>query len=500
MGKRFVSIWFPHLAADWFTLRTPGLTKVPFVLTLPSHGRTVITAANPLAQQKGLYAGMVLADAKAIVPELQAFDDKPELTIQLCQRIAEWCIRFTPVAAPDPPDGIILDASGCTHLWGGDGNYIADIVKKIEGKEYAVKAAIADTVGAAWAAARFGKGDFVIESGRQTDALLYLPAAALRLEKSVVDRLNKLGLRQVKDFVFMPHSALRRRFGSGFIQRINQATGAEEEAVQPVYPVEPYRERLPCVEPIVTRTGIEIALERLLEELCARLKSEGKGLRSAYFRCYKLDGGAQGVEIGTGRPSHHAAHLFRLFELKLSTIEPGLGIELFVIEAIRVEDNPSQQEALWNEGGGLQNEKLSELIDRLSGKLGAEAIRRYLPVEHHWPERSIKSTSSLDEPPATAWRTDKRRPLQLLPAPEPIEVTAPIPDYPPMNFRYRGKLHAVAGADGPERIEQEWWIQEGEHRDYYCVEDEEGHRYWLFRLGHYDEEKKPQWFLHGFFA
>ncbi|HEU4902126.1 MAG TPA: DNA polymerase Y family protein, partial [Flavisolibacter sp.] len=84
--------------------------------------------------------------------------------------------------------------------------------------------------------------------------------------------------------------------------------------------------------------------------------------------------------------------------------------------------------------------------------------------------------------------------------PERIDVTAPIPDYPPMLFRYKGTMHKIIKADGPERIEQEWWIQDGEHRDYYCVEDEEGRRYWLFRSGHYNEEKTPLWFLHGFFA
>ena len=99
----------------------------------------------------------------------------------------------------------------------------------------------------------------------------------------------------------------------------------------------------------------------------------------------------------------------------------------------------------------------------------------------------------------TTWRVNARRPLQLVPSPEPIEVTAPIPDYPPMLFRYKGKLHKVLKADGPERIEQEWWLQQGQHRDYYCVEDEEGKRYWIFRLGHYDD-KSFQWFLHGYYA
>ena len=108
--------------------------------------------------------------------------------------------------------------------------------------------------------------------------------------------------------------------------------------------------------------------------------------------------------------------------------------------------------------------------------------------------------SSLDEKISTSWKTDKPRPIQILSTPERIDVTAPIPDYPPMLFRYKGKLHKIKNADGPERIETEWWLEKGQHRDYYSVEDEEGNRYWLFRLGHYTSDQKPQWFIHGFFA
>ncbi len=79
-------------------------------------------------------------------------------------------------------------------------------------------------------------------------------------------------------------------------------------------------------------------------------------------------------------------------------------------------------------------------------------------------------------------------------------VTAPVPDYPPMFFRFKGKLHKIKKADGPERIEPEWWINDGQHRDYYSVEDEEGKRYWIFRSGHYEPDQNYSWFLHGFFA
>lgn len=498
MLKRFVSIYFRYLTTDWFTLRFPQLRNSPFVLSTPSHGKMVVTAANALAEAQGVFGGMAVADARAIIPGIEVLDDKPGLAERLLKRIAEWCIRFTPCAAVDPEGGVILDVTGCSQLWGGDELYLKDIINRLRSKGYNVKAAIADTIGAAWAVARFGRQLPVIPAGKQADAILSLPPAALRLEAESVDRLHKLGLRQVKDFVSMPRSALRRRFGNNILLRLDQALGLAEESIQPVNPIEPYQERLPCFEPIVNRIGIEIALNKLLESLCNRFEKEGKGLRQANFKGYRVDGKVEEISIATNSPSRSVKHLFKLFELKLSSIEPDLGIELFILEAPKVEELESSQQKLWEAKWNLDNAQLSEFVDRLTGKVGADVITRFLPDEHYWPERSVKQAASLSEPKTSEWKTDKPRPIHLLPKPETISVSSVVPDYPPMLFRYKGKLHKIVKSDGPERIEQEWWIQNGQHRDYYIVEDESGCRYWLFRSGHYDEDY--QWFIHGFFA
>jgi len=499
MARRFVSIWFRHLTTDWFTVRKPELKIIPFVLRAPSRGRMLIVAANEVAEMKGIRIGMALADARAVIPELYALDDKPGLASDLLKRMADWAIRFTPTVALDPPNGLLFDATGCAHLWSGDEKYLTDIKQKFMAHGYTVRVAMADTIGAAWAVARFGKDKLVIEEGQHIEALLSLPPQSLRIEPEVIQRLHKLGLHQIRQFINMPRSSLRRRFGPHFMMRLNMAIGQELEVLEPIHPVEPYQERLPSLEPIVTATGIEIALQHLLEALCHRLQKEEMGVRTAVFKAYRVDGKVEQVDIGTHRATYHVKHLFKLFALKLSSIEPALGIELFVLEASKVEEHNSQQSEMWKDAGGLEDSRVTELIDRIAGKVGHQTIHRYLPDEHYWPERSYKLATSLDEKPLTAWRTDKLRPLQLLKEPERIEVTAPIPDYPPMLFRYKGKVHQIARADGPERIEQEWWLQTGQHRDYYLVEDEQGYRYWLFRLGHY-HEKVYQWFIHGFFA
>ena len=500
MEKRFASIWFRYLTTDRHTLRQPGLRAVPFALAVPEHGRMVITEANAEAESQGVIRGMVVADAKAFLPGLEVADDRPGLAGRLLKVLGLWCIRYTPIVAVDPPDGLILDISGCAHLWGGESAYRNDIASRMRSRGFHVRIAVAGTIGMAWAVARFGRTTPIVQSGQEAHALMALPPAALRLEPVVAGRLHKLGLRTVGSFMHMPPSVLRRRFGEGLPLRLRQTLGSEAEPIVPLRPVPPYVERLPCLEPIRTAAGIDIAIQRLLEVLCKRLAGESRGLRTATLTCHRVDGKSVQVGITTSRATASVPHFMKLFGLKVPNIEPALGIELFVLEAPKVEDVDPMQEALWGGVPGLEDAALAELIDRLKGRTGIRAVYRYLPDEHHWPERSFRDASSIVEQPATCWKTDRPRPTRLLPKPEPIEVTAPIPDYPPMLFRHRGEAHSIKRADGPERIEREWWLDAGEHRDYYYVEDDKGRRYWLFRSGHYGDDSPRQWFLHGFFA
>lgn len=498
MAKRMVCIWFPHLITDWMIRHQPELKEKPFALAMHERNKRIIKATNAMAQQQGVHLNIAVADCKAIVPELQVFDFLPEQSSKLLNALAEWFIRYSPLVAVDAPDGLIIDASGCTHLWGDECGYLNDIQNRMKQFGYSCRIAISDTIGASWAVSRYGKDTSVISSGLQSASLSELVPQALRLNQSILERLNKLGFKTIGSFMQLPATALRRRFGQELITRLNQALGGELEMREYIMPIPPYQERLPSLEPIRTDKGIEIALKELLNELCQRLNKESKGLRKCELRCYRMDGIVQKIETGTNKPSRNVSHLFKLFEIKIAQIDPGLGIELFVLEATVVEELQNTQDALW--AVSSQNETaIAELLDRLTIKTGANSVHRYLPDEHYWPERSVKESKSLNEKATTEWRTDLPRPMNILKYPELIDVTVPIPDYPPIMFRYRGIMHKVRKADGPERIEQEWWIQSGLYRDYYCVEDEQGSRYWLFRSGDY-YTGNPKWFIHGFFA
>lgn len=499
MTRRYVSLWFKHLVTDWLARRDPALASIPFVICRPERGRTIIVQANSVAEDSGVTIGMALPDARALLPQIENFDDKPGFAQQLLDQLAEWAIRYTPGVQVTGDDGFLLDITGCAHLRGGEHAYLRDMVVRLRSAGIESRGAMADTMGAAWAIARYGTEKPIIEPVKQAQAIKLLPPEALRIDPATVERLEQLGIRRIDDLQKLPRAALNRRFGPALTLRLCQALGEAPEAFVPRRLLEPYQERLTCSDGIATADGIAKALHHLLAKLCDRLAHENKGLRGLCFESYRLDGVRQELSVGTNRPVRNANHLFKLLENKLDTIEPALGIEVFTLTASGVGDLPASQDAMIGQGPAL-DDAFPELVDRFSNRLGAQALSRYMPQEHHTPERSIRRMMDFTATPATGWNTGRLRPIRLVSPPEPIEVTAPVPDYPPMFFRHHGKLHRVRKADGPERIEREWWLEAGEARDYFRVENETGTRFWLYRSGHYKDGEPARWFLHGYFA
>jgi protein ImuB len=480
---------------DWFTRLRPAHKDTPFVFAIKEKHRHLVTFASATAAALGIRADMAVSDAKILLPSLEVIHADPDPK-DLLQRIALRFIRYSPEVAVDPPDGILVNITGCSHLWGGEEAYYQEIVGRILAGGYHVRAAIADTPGAAWAFARHLKEPAIVPPGDHRRLLPQLPPPALRLSPHTLGRLRKLGLAAIQNILNQPRQTLTPRFGKELLLRLDQAFGQVDEYLIPVIPPVPYCERLPCLDPIVTAGGIEYALTTLLGMLCHRMQRESKGLRTAVFKCYRVDHTVLELSVGTARPSYSVTHLFKLFEPKISDLEPALGIELFTLEALTVEEANPAQEALWGGPGGTD---LMELLDRIANKTGTDGLARYFPAQHHWPERSYVRVSVDQSNPSELWPADLR-PFHIFDSPEPIVVTAPIPDYPPMSFQYRNRLYKVAAANGPTRIESEWWIDNARPRDYYTVEDQDGARYWIFRSGHYGEAQAARWYLHGLFA
>ena len=459
----------------------------------------------------GLFVGQKATDAVALVPDLVLADADPAADTAALTALADWCARFSPAVALDPPDGLILDITGVAHLWGGERAMAADLAVRLAANGLAVRAAIAGTPGAAWALAHFGEAGAIVDPDGEAAALGPLPTTALRLAPEEAAQIFRLGLSTIGALAGLPRDQITRRFGPGVILRLDQAVGQTREGLSFRRPPTPWFARLAFVEPISVPEDLARATADIAERLCARLEAEGRGGRRFELCFHRLDGALHRLTIGLALPGRDARAIARLLIPKLETVDPGFGIEVVTLAADGVEPLSTRQGRL-DEGCDIALEEgVAPLVDRLTNRLGEDAVWRAEPFPSHDPERAVRRQPPLSPPfsPVTSgngWDPDRPRPLRLFRRPEPIEAMALVPDDPPVFFRWRGAGHRVRRAEGPERLAEEWWRHPFEDaapqrvRDYYRVEDAAGARFWVFRDGLYEDGTTPRWWLHGLFG
>lgn len=489
------------------------------VLVAPGKGGPRIVALNHAARDGGLAAGELLSNARSKVEGLQSDNADPAADAAALRRLALWCVRYAPVVAAcdeaSGADGIFIDITGAAHLKGGEAALLADLERRLKSFGLVPRLAIAGTPGVAWALARYGRGErIVVASGDEARALSALPLAALRVPAESLPLLRRLGLRRIGELIGQPRAPLAARFDGAVLTRLDQALGRAAEPLVPVLPPPAYETRVTFVEPIFSAEHVLVAAEKLLGEVMRDLAADAAGARVLRLLLFRVDGEAVSLDLGLAAPSRDAAHVAKLISLRLDQLGESLdaefGFEAAALHVLVAEPLVDRQTSLGMDEAEARPEALAHLVDRLQQRLGHAAVRALQPHQSHIPERAVRAVSASAlcavasrAPPAHGWadHAGGMRPPLLLPRAEAVtDVLAVIPDDPPRQFRWRGVMHHVAGAQGPERIEPEWWLRTAEAtRDYYLVEDTAGRRFWLYRAGLYgrDSDAPPQWFVHG---
>ncbi|WP_420144001.1 DUF6504 family protein [Sphingobium sp.] len=480
------------------------LWRQPTILVARVGQRDVVTAACPIAVDMGLRPGMAAAHARALVADLEVKDAQPEADRAFLDRFALHAVRhWTPTASVSGNDGLWLDVTGTTHLFGGEARFSRRLLRFLERLGFAASIAITSTPGSAHALARYsGEAMTLLPPGDETEAIANLPLAALRLDPDALMTAARVGLERIGDLYPMPRGPLAKRLGLSTVQRLDQARGMIAEPIIPVIPFEaPLVERR-LLEPISTADSINQVIGDLVDDLCAVLQQRGVGLRTAHLACHIVDGTEQRIAIGTARATRDERHVKRMLAMRVERIDPGLGIEMMMLAAPRIEELKAQTiEAGF--GLGDQAPDIAPLVDQLSGRIEPHSPFRLSAHESDVPERAVRRIAPLVAP--TGWPGWKR-PVRLLRRPELLSnVVALLPDHPPRRFTWRLTDYHVVAGDGPERIHGEWWRSAREMwavRDYFRVEAEGGHRFWLFRRGDAVDEETGDlsWHMHGVFG
>ncbi|MCK0168867.1 DNA polymerase Y family protein [Jannaschia sp. S6380] len=533
-GRRIVSIWLPRFPmARWeraqATRPAPAPAPwdevavadgpdpaAPLVLGHDGTHGPVIHAANAAAHAAGAIRGARVVDARALCPDLQVIGADLAGDAEALRRLMLWSRRWCPWSAGDGADGLVLDTTGSDHLWGGEAAMLADMEARLADLGQPARIAVAPTHGAAWALARYGDPREICGDRALKVRLAMLPAAALRLDEATLLVLRRLGLKRIGDLMAIPRAMLERRFGRDGralmtpLRRLDQMLGDLPEPIVSPAPARRFRIVRRLVEPVMDPQPL---LTEPLRMLCDELAEAGQGLRGLRLELYRTDGVATRVEMGCAQANRDPAHLTRLMARHFENLDAGFGFDTLSLEALRPEGLSTAQVRL---DGGIDSDlAVATLIDRLSARLGPDAVQVPDPRESHLPERAEGWKPALQGGRADRLAPaglggggmigpSRERPVRLLRNPERIEVLYAVPEGPPVRFSWRRKPYLIRRHQGPERIAPEWWrARPGTRlRDYYKVEVDEGARYWLYREGIVGDGRggEPGWFLHGMFA
>lgn len=498
--RRVVSLYLPTWPTDRIRRKfgDPPRDK-PLVTVNVIGSRRAIASSCLKAQSLGIIDGMPVAQAQALIPDLHVMDADPEGDEASLREFAKWAIRYSPVVAPDPPDGVWIDIAGVEHLFGGEEALLKKILERVQNNGVNIRAAVADVPGAAWAIARYGKGG-IIPPGRTIDAVSSLPVQALRFSRETIHAMRRLGVERIGQLAAMPRAPMVRRFGRDAALRLDQAFGHAFEPINPIIPDEAVISSCAFAEPIGRLEDLKNVVRRLAEELCQKLTTRGEGVRRLDLIFRRVDQKGASLRVGTAKATRDHVHLAKLFDEKIETVDPGFGIEEVVLVANRTEPLSEQQTITRGIEAEGETVDLSRLVDRITARVGEGRVYRIAPIESLVPERMTKKVSALAPLSGSIWPEGLPRPTRLLDPPEPIISTALLPDYPPAFFVWRRIRHKVVKADGPERITSEWWLgdQPKMIRDYYRLETDKGARFWIFRDAPMTEG--GCWWIHGFFA
>ncbi len=471
----------------------------------------LLTAVDRHAARLNLKPGMALADARAMIPNLAVVEADEQKDLQLLERIADWCDRYTPFVALDPPCGLLFDVTGAAHLFGGERAMLESVRASLKKQGFAVQAALAGTAAAARALAHYADGA-VLAPGEESQAVASLPVAALGLDPTAAHGLRRAGLKTIGQVASRTRAELSQRFGKEIMTALDRALNRAEEPISPRRVLPDYMVEHRYPEPVVTEAVLIGSIFSLAQTLSRLLERRGEGARALQAVFFRADGQVRRLSIETGRPLRDPAMIERLFRERIDALadplDPGFGFDLVRLEAVRVgRVNP---QTLGLEEKDDTGKEIAFLIDRLAARFGGHRVLSFQPQDTHIPEaEGIAIPAQYARDAKLRWQKrgaanePPRRPLRLFAKPEPIDVVAEVPDGPPLRFRWRRALHAVVHAEGPERIAMEWWRhQEAQPtRDYYRVEDDAGLRFWLYRDGLYGRETdRPRWYVHGLFA
>jgi len=465
----------PNLALDSVLRRHPT-PHLPIVLVGGPAQRRVLLDINAAASDAGLYPGQSLNAAHAILQNFIKIDHNPQLDDRMRRFLAAFAYRYSSMVSLESDDAIVLEVEASLGLFGPWPQFEAKLREDLTALGFQHRIAVAPTALGACVLANAHDGMALTDVTHLRNTLGRLPIPLCRLPVETIQALHATGIRQVKQLFTMPRDALARRFKPELLAHMDRMTGYCPDPRKLYTPPDVFDERIELNYDMEHYHALLFPIKRLINDLASYLTGRDGGVQRFTIALEHENFQDTNIVVGLLSAERDGARLLDLAKSRLeqTTIPEAVrGLRLiarelppFVPASRDLFDEQPAQALPWD-----------ALRDRLSARLGADAVYQLGLHPDPRPEKTFRVTPQLKKEPISL--DIPARPNWLLDHPIPLR------DY---------DLRVLSG---PERIESGWWDGGDVRRDYYVVQTSQGQRAWAFQPA---GDNGGAWMLHGWFA
>jgi protein ImuB len=474
------------------------------------QGVRKILLANGAARAAGIGPGLTVNAALALLPELLLEEREPLKEARALTGLAEWSENFTSFVCLEAPSLLLLEIAGSLTLFGGIRALRQRIVRGLDSQGLHADVAIAPTPLAATWLARAGRRVCVRDPRNLLSRLSPLPLSCLGWPETVQASLTGMGVTSIGEALRLPRQGFAKRFGATRLLELDRALGRLPDPRVSYRAPERFVADYELDEEESDGTLLLSACRELLVQLERFLLNRQMAVQHIEFSFFHLQMPATDLSLGCVRADRAVQHWFDLLEIKFDRLALPAPVIAMRLCAGQGRQFTAETDVLkFDQRDRKPNSTTIEhLAERLSARIGDEAVHGVMAVAEHRPHYAWRPRSSFDDVPhcanAPALQVDPhapellaeirrtsslvlQRPLWMLSEPLPLVAHAGVP-------RYQGLLELLAG---PERLETGWWDEDGIARDYFVAKNPAGVHLWVYRSRGRD---RGRWYLHGMFG
>jgi protein ImuB len=450
---------------------------------------------DPELSDAGIMAGQTANAALALKPDIELVERSPLREQQTLEAVAGWLEQFSSCVSIAGPDVLVLEIAGSLRLFGGLRALRRQIAVGLDAQGFSAGLAITPTPLSATWLARHGQRACIRDAANLLPALRRLPLECLDWSEASLAALHGMGIQTVGDCLRLPRDGFARRFGSRRLIQLDQAMGRLPDPRTAWRAPERFTADFEVTEEQSDRELLLAMCGTLLERQERFLLARQQGVQRIRLRFFHLRASATLLEVGGAETARARAHWLELVRIRFEQLvlpEPVIAVRLEAGQGQELKPGEARL-VLGDRPARTQRYSKRQLAERLAARLGDEHIHGVTAVAEHRPHYAWRVARLLaDEkkadvvtPPGRA-----RRPLWMLPEPEPLAIREGYP-------WHEGRLSIMAG---PERLETGWWDEDGISRDYYEARNPRGRRLWVFRARQRRGADADYWYLHGYFG